>query len=180
METSWKRLGGEVVHDAGIFRVRKDRYLHHGRPTHPYHVIEAAPWVNVVATTRSGEIVLVRQFRHGIQAESLELPGGIVDPDDKDPTAGASRELLEETGYRAERWVRLGAVTSNPAILENRTFCYRASQAERVAAPAPGRDEELVVELHPPARVRELLRAGRIHHSLCVAALGLHFLPTDA
>ena len=176
MDPVWKRLGGEVVYDAGIFRVRKDRYERRGRPTHPYHVLEAGAWVNVVPVTPDEEVVLVRMFRHGIQGESLEVPGGLMDPGDADPAAAAARELLEETGYAGGPLRLLGAVTSNPAILTNRTHCFVTRDARPVAGPDPEDDEELTVELRPVAEIRALLESGEVHHSLSVCALALFLL----
>ena len=115
MKRQWKRLGGKIVYDAGIFRVRADRYEFRGQPAgHPFSVIESSPWVNIVAVTEADEVVLVRQYRHGIQEDSLEVPGGMVDAEDGDPATGAARELLEETGYQGGPMQPLGAVTSNP------------------------------------------------------------------
>jgi len=175
MRQRWQRLGGEMIFDAGIFRLRKDRYEYRSAPVHPYFVLEAAPWTNVVAVTKERQVVLVRQFRHGIQEMSLEVPGGIVDEGEA-PEQAAARELLEETGYEAPELRLLGPVSSNPAILDNRTFCYLAADARRVADPRPEEDEDLEVLLRPVEAVEDMLRSGEIHHSLCVCALSLFLL----
>lgn len=173
MASPWKRISGETVYDAGIFSVRRDRYELRGAPTRPFHVIECAPWVNVVPVTRDGSVVLVRQYRHGVQAMSLEVPGGVVDAADDDPEAAAARELLEETGYAGREMELLAAVSSNPAILENRTYCYLARDVRPVAEPRPDDDEDLTVELAAPDAIPALIRSGEIHHSLSVCALCL-------
>ncbi|MHC4548674.1 MAG: NUDIX hydrolase [Planctomycetota bacterium] len=178
MKELWQRLGGELIHDAGIFKVRRDRYEYRGRPVHPFYVLESAPWVNVVPVTDEGEVVLVRQYRHGVQELSLEIPGGVVDAADADPAAAAARELVEETGYLADRWELLGSVTNNPAILDNRTHCYLATGLHRVAEPAPDEHEDLVVERRPAARLPGLIESGEIHHSLSVCALCLYLRRT--
>ncbi len=173
MATPWKRLGGRTVYDAGIFRVRKDRYEFRGGPVHPIHVIECAPWITIAPVTEGGDVVLVRQYRHGIQGMSLEVPGGVMDESDADPAAAATRELLEETGHAAPELELLAAVTSNPAILENRTYCYLARNARRVAEPTLDADEALTVEPVPLDRIGPLIESGEIHHSLSVCTLML-------
>jgi 8-oxo-dGTP pyrophosphatase MutT (NUDIX family) len=176
MKQFWDRQGGEIAYDAGIFRVRKDRYGFRGRPAgHPFHVIEAADWVNVVAVTDAAEVVLVRQFRHGVGQDCLEVPGGVIDPSDPDPAAAAIRELREETGYAGDPPRGLGSVSSNPAILTNRTYSFWMPAARLVGDPQPDTHEALETELCPVARIPALIESGAIHHALAVVAL-LRFL----
>ncbi len=63
MKDRWRRLSSEIVHDAGIFQLRRDKYTHMGRPTHPFYVLETRTWINVVPITVEGDVVLVRQYR---------------------------------------------------------------------------------------------------------------------
>lgn len=175
MNARWRRLGGEIVFDAGIFRLREDAYEHDGERTRPFYVLESNAWINVVPVTPSGGIVLVRQYRHGIEQPTLEIPGGLVDRSDASPAAAAVRELLEETGHAGRPPELLGIVSSNPAILTNRTHCFVVRDAVPVGAPNPDPHEDVTVEVHPIARVREMVLQGEIHHSLSVCALLLFF-----
>ena len=94
----------EILGDFRVFRVRKDVSVSPVKGTeHAFFVLEGADWVNVVALTDAGEMLFVRQWRHGTEEETLEIPGGCVDPDDASPLAAAQRELREETGYVSER-----------------------------------------------------------------------------
>ena len=180
MKEHWRRRGSELVHDAGIFRVRRDEYEYRGRPVHPFYVLEARPWTNVVAVTDEGGIVLVRQFRHGIEEVCLEVPGGVVDASDEDPAAAAARELREETGYEAAEFELLGAVSSNPAILNNRTYCFLATGARLVGEPTPDEHEDLAVLVEPLSRIPDLIKSGEVHHALSICALSLYWARLDA
>ncbi len=180
MNERWRRLGGEIIHDAGIFRLRRDAYEHDGQRTRPFYILESNAWINVVPVTPEGGIVLVRQYRHGIEEPTLEVPGGLVDSRDKDPAAAAVRELLEETGHAGKAPELLAIVSSNPAILTNRTHCFVVRDARPVGPPNPDPHEDVTVEVHPAARVREMVIKGEIHHSLSACALLFFFLRRDA
>ena len=155
-----------------MFRV--DRTLARSPRTgdvHPFYQIRADDWVNVVPVTRDGHVVMVRQYRHGCQEVTLEIPGGMIDPGET-PAAAAARELLEETGYRAERVEPIGWVNPNPALFDNRLHIFLATGAEAVAEIRnDGGTEETSVELVPGPEVDPMIRDGRIHHALVVAAI---------
>jgi 8-oxo-dGTP pyrophosphatase MutT (NUDIX family) len=120
---------------------------------------------------------MVRQYRHGSREITLEIPGGIVDPGET-PAEAAARELLEETGYRAERVEAIGSVNPNPALFENRCHTFLASGAVRVAEIQNTQLEETSVELVPMVEIPDQLRRGRIDHALVVAALYWYALQT--
>ena len=168
----WQRLRRGIPVDFRVFSVRRDRVRspRTGR-AHDVTVLEAPDWVNVVALTDRGRVVLVRQFRHGTEETTLEIPGGAVDASDRSPLAAAKRELREETGYAARRWTRIGVVDPNPAIQTNACTTYLAEEAYPAGDADPDAGEELEVVLVSPARLDALVRSGVIRHSLVIAAL---------
>jgi 8-oxo-dGTP pyrophosphatase MutT (NUDIX family) len=167
----WRHLETEALQDCAVFTV--SRTLTESPNTgkrHSFFRIDSVDWVNVVPVTPAGEIVMVRQYRHGLREVTLEIPGGMVDPGET-PQQAAARELLEETGHRAQRIEPLGSVNPNPALFGNRLFAFAAHGCEKVAEVANESTEETVVELVAPAALRRLLREGRIDHGLVMAAL---------
>jgi len=141
-----------------------------------FFVLEAPDWVNVIPLTPDRHVVLVEQYRHGIEGPTLEIPGGIIDPHDPSPIAAAVRELREETGYEADALLPLGVVHPNPAIQTNRCYTFLAHGARRVGDPEPDEGEDLSLMSVPLARVPDLIRQGKITHSLVVAAFLWFFL----
>lgn len=144
------------------------------RKPHPFYVLDCPDWVNVIAMTARNEVVLVRQFRAGTHAVTLEIPGGGVEKRDGSALVAARRELREETGHAARTWKRLGVVHPNPAFQSNRCTTYLARGCRRVGDLIPDAGEDLAVELVPLRSIPGLIRSGRITHSLVIAAF--HFL----
>jgi len=185
---AWQRIGRRSRFRHALFEVFEDEVAadtEAGPPdTRRVVVIDPPAWVNVVALLnesvdgdsngRGQDVLMVRQWRHGVGQPTLEIPGGMVEPDESDEVA-ASRELLEETGYRAGRLHRLGVLHPNPAFMTNRVSTWLATELERVhGADSIGVDgEELGLERVPLTSISGLVASERITHSLVVAAFHL-------
>lgn len=133
-------------------------------------VIESRDWINVIARTPSGDLVLVKQFRFGTESFTLELPGGMCDPDET-PLRAAKRELREETGYEAEKWIPLGYVEPNPALQTNRCHTFLAEGAIKVGELKLDEHERIEVSTMPAEEVFKAVERCDITHALVVAAL---------
>jgi len=142
-----------------------------GRTIAPYYVFEYPPWVNVVALTEDGQVVLVKQYRHGLQRTLIELPCGGVETQDASPLAAAKRELLEETGYTGEHFVQTGVLSANPANHTNMTYCFLATSVCQIAAPVLDDTEQVEVMLLPLEEVIELVHNDGILQALHVGSL---------
>jgi 8-oxo-dGTP pyrophosphatase MutT (NUDIX family) len=136
----------------------------------PYYVLEYPDWVNVVAATPEGDVVLVRQYRHGIGRTLIELPCGVVEKDDDSPLEAARRELLEETGYEAETIVSSGVLSPNPATHNNSTHCFLATGCRRIGAPSVDEMERTEVVLMPLRQFAKGVVAGDLLQALHVGS----------
>lgn len=174
-EPSWLPEG-EGDHDTTIeanwlFRLRRERFRSRASgKAHDYYVLRLADAVHVIALTADDKVVLARQFRAGSGKDSLEPPGGLLDPGE-DPTTAGARELLEETGYAGDPAVLLGNVWSVPSLLSSRIATVLVTNVKKVAEPKLDHAEEVAVELVPSAEIPSLILAGRIDHGLAVLSL---------
>ena len=119
----WPTIRSTPIGDFRIFKLRSEVKIspRTGRE-HDFFVLDCVNWVNVIALTPDGQLVLVEQYRQGSNTVELEVPGGVMDPGETDPVATAIRELREETGYEGGNARVLGRVLANPAIFNN--HCY--------------------------------------------------------
>jgi ADP-ribose pyrophosphatase len=167
----WERLSHATQATTRVFDVLGVRYRHPVRGTERDFVVMQSPdWVNVIALTPDGRLVLVRQFRYGINEFSLEIPGGVMEAGE-DPVAAGLRELREETGYTGAPAKLLGCVHPNPAIQSNRCHFVFVEQAVESHALEWDADEEIQVTTAPVDDVLALARSGGITHGLVLDAL---------
>ncbi len=142
----------------------------HTSREHGFTRLLCPDWINVAAFNTEGELLLVEQFRHGIEASTFEVVGGVVDPGEE-PATGARRELLEETGHAPGRWISLGSCYPNPAIQNNRCHFFLALDCRPVAELHLDPSEELRVWAAPWAEAEAMLLEGRFEHALVQIAL---------
>lgn len=172
----WEKLGESTQATTRVFDVRSAHYRHPVRGTKRDFVVMHAPdWVNVLALTPDHRLVLVRQFRFGVDAFSLEIPGGVMEPDE-DPVVAGLRELREETGFTGRGARLLGSVHPNPAIQSNRCHIVLVEEAVQTEVLEWDADEEIEVSTVPVDEVLALARSGAITHGLVLNAL-LFFEP---
>ncbi len=161
-----------------LFRLRRERFRSVSTgAVHDYYVTELADGVHAIAVTPDDQVVLVRQFRAGSRRDSLETPGGLLEPGE-DPQVAGARELLEETGYAGDPPETLGVLRPNPALLTMSITTVLIRNVRRVADPKPDAGEELVILVIPRQEVAAMIRDGRIDHAVCVAGL-LQWLAMD-
>ncbi len=169
----WERHGRRLVASTRVLDLYAVQFRHPVRRTErEFIVVDAPDWVNVIALTPQGHLVLVRQFRYGIDAFSLEIPGGVIEQG-ADPVAAGMRDLREETGSAGGTARLLGSVHPNPAIQSNCCHLVLVEAAVRAGDTAWDHDEEIAVSTAPVDEVFTWARTGRITHALVLNALWL-------
>jgi len=167
MIREWKILERKPPEDHGIFRVQT-KIVRSPRTGTDMEVkaISFNDWVMILPLTENGEVVMIRQYRHGIEEVCLELPGGLIDPGDTSPKAAAERELREETGYEGMDYVSIGSCFPQPAVLKNRGFFFLANNARPVCQPKPDDGEDVEIELLPVNEIPHMIEHGHISNGM--------------
>ena len=167
-----KQLSSELVYQGGFLEVHKDKVaLPDGAAATREYILHPGA-VAVLALTPDGGLVLERQYRYPAGREFVEIPAGKIDPDEE-PAATARRELLEETGYVAERWTYLG--TAYPCIgYSNERISYYLAEGLSQQGDRLDEGEFLEVLTVPLEEAMRMTLSGDICDSKSI--VGLHWL----
>ena len=172
----WPKLSTRSLAQYRIFSLRSDLKINPRTGSqHDFFVMECVDWVNVVPITTDGRLVMVEQYRHGSDTVELEIPGGMMDPHERDPLVAGLRELREETGYEGSSAQLIGKIFPNPAIQSNTCHTLLVENCVLKHDMELDHAEDIAVRLVPVEQIPHLISSGRIRHALVVVAL-THYL----
>ena len=178
-EKKWKILSSEYLVQRPWLTARRDvAELPDGRVNNEYYVLEYPDWVNILAITKEGQIVMERQYRHALGKTCYELPCGVIEKGET-PLDAAKRELLEETGFAGGEWQEWMTLSPNPATSTNLAHSFLASGVEKVSGQHLDATEDIDVYLLEKDYVRELLQNNQILQALMAAPLWKYFYDND-
>ena len=176
---NWKILDSKYIIRQPWATLRVDRLLMpNGHVKDEYYVLEYPSWVNMVALTDQGQLVMVKQYRHGAQQVMVELPAGVVE-EQEDPAEAARRELLEETGYAFDDCKLVCQLYANPATSGNLTYTYLLTGGKKIQEQQLDDSEDIEVLLMDIDAVKSFLFENKIGQSLHAAALFYAFNAID-
>ncbi|MBQ2551477.1 MAG: NUDIX hydrolase [Treponema sp.] len=168
----WKELGKKTLIETPVFRVTERESQGPDGQKGRYIVNEARDWVCVVPVY-GDKFIMVKQWRHGEKALSIEFPGGVID-EGESPEDGARRELKEETGAVAGKLVHLGTVNPNPALFANHFHIYCAKDLDFTGTQNLDSDEFLNYMLMDQKEVIKKMGSKEFPHALMASALCLY------
>ena len=172
MIEKWRTLSKELIGNFRIFDFFQ--YEREHPKTHKisrFYGLESADWVNIIPITNDNEIILVEQYRHGIDDAAIEIPAGLIEPNEE-PKFAAMRECLEETGYQGEgEAIFLGRVRPNPAFLNNYCYHYLWQNCEKKFEQSLDENEDINIIKVPLNIIKDMIVRSEINHSLVISAM---------
>lgn len=169
----WKTLRSKMVFDNRWYRLRQDEVLlPNGQTVDDFFISLRPDIATILPITAAGEIVFVRQYRHGIGEILLELPAGTFEVGEE-PLAVAKRELAEETGYVAEAWEQIATFYNSPVKQNNRIHLFKAQGVQLTQAQQLDDTEDIEVVLKPIETVPAMIASGEICVAGTITAIAL-------
>jgi ADP-ribose pyrophosphatase YjhB (NUDIX family) len=172
----WRPVESEWPFRSDFLSIRRDRCrLPDGRLSPDMYFMELRDFAMTVAVTSGGEVLLCREYKHGVGDVAFTLPAGFVEPGEA-PAAAARRELREETGHDGDAFEPLGTHLVFPSLSGVRGHFFLATGVRRVTVPRPDEFEEIEVVVVPLRELRQDLGATTPRHltDIC-SALALTF-----
>ena len=168
----WKCTDESTVADCKVFKVVKKHFKHPDGKSGDFYINMSPDWVQVAALLKTDktdepQVVIVNQFRFGVQKTSWEFPGGVSEKGET-PVETAKRELLEETGYAGTRAKLLASYTPNPAIQNNRAHFVVIENCSEKSQVSWDENEEIEMKIVPVSSLDSLIKSGKIHHGIAI------------
>ena len=176
--SNWNLVDSISLRKYRTVEVREDTYeFVNEKQQRGFVVCDSADWVVIIPVTDDQQVVFIRQFRAGIGDVVLELPGGVIEPEEN-PTESAVRELREETGYVPKNVEICGPLLPNPALNTASYHVAVAAGCKPEFDQQPEPYEDITVELRHVSEIPQMIKSGELKHALCIAALAISNLPT--
>lgn len=174
-DMDWKLLKSEYLFKRPWLTARRDTcQLPDGRVMNEYYVLEYPPFINVIAITKDGQMVLVRQYRHGLGRTCFELVAGCVE-EGEEPVTAAKRELQEETGYTGGEWSEMMVFTCNASAMNNLSHSFLAIGVEKTDSQHLDATEDIEVYTFTQDEVKAMLLRGDFMQASMIAPLYKYF-----
>ncbi len=162
-------IDSETIFEGRVFTIRRDNLRTPDGRTTKFDIVEHHGSVVILPIDIDGNLLLVRQYRHAAVDDLLELPAGVLEPNEE-PALSAARELREETGMAANKLIELGKFYLAPGYSTELMTVFLATDLY-VNPLTPDADEFLQLEKIPLADVFSMAEAGQMPDAKTLSAL---------
>ncbi len=162
-----------TLHQGRVFNLINENYTLENGVTSDMDFIQHPGAAAMVPMLNQTEVVLIKQYRHAIREFIWEIPAGTLDLEESAINC-AKRELIEEIGYSANDWHRLGTITPLPGCSDERIHIFLASELKPAKQDLDA-DEMLNVHKMELSMALQMILSGEIQDSKTISGLFLAF-----
>ncbi|MEK7464467.1 MAG: NUDIX hydrolase [Patescibacteria group bacterium] len=174
----WKTLKTKIAYENQSLQVREDLVIRPDGTESKYSIVERPPVNFIIAEDQDSRIYFIEEYRYPINKTILQLPAGTMEKNENSLDS-AKRELFEETGIKANNWVKLGKFFIGPGHESIYANVYLATSLDlsQLNKPALSGDELILKTIKlSTSEIKELITVGKIECGITIAALNLYFL----
>lgn len=168
-----KVLKSEMIYDGKVFGVRADEVEEPNGVKATRVVITHPGSVVVLPVLKDGRILMIEQYRHATRRYLWELVAGRIDEGETVKEA-AGRELKEETGYTAKRFIEFLDIWPTPGFLEERMHILLAEGLTKGEA-TPEEDEKIISHAYTVKELKQMMKSGKLRDGKSIAGI-LYYL----
>ena len=182
-ELKWEEVSVKHLIQNKWIDLRQSRYrFPDGTEFEPYYSYSRRDYVVIVPFDEKGDLICVKQYRHGLKEVTTEFPAGGIERNDgkeygtkepgltEDAVKAAVRELSEETGYEAGKMEHLITVPSNATVSDNYAHIFVARDCKKVTSQDLDDTEFLNVLTISPGELEELIKSGKFQQAVHIMA----------
>ena len=158
-----------TIHRGKVFELIRENITLENGTTTDVEFIEHPGATAIIPFLDDTRIVLLKQYRHALKKYIWEIPAGTLDPQEE-IIGCAKRELIEETGYSANRWHKLGEITPVPGYSDERIHIFLATELQP-AEQHLDEDEVIQVQEVDFLKAFEMIGNGEIQDAKSIAGL---------
>lgn len=159
----WKTLKTKTILSNSFFSVQQDQCKKpDGAIIDEYYIVKRPDVAVIAAFTEKMELILIRQYRHPVNSTDFELPAGHIDAKENHILEAAERELLEETGYKAEELVQISKHFASSGLMNNTVHFFIGFNAKKIQEQTLDPNEAIEVKITPWKEALKLLEEGKI------------------
>lgn len=161
MRNPWTKIKSRLAYETPWFKVIKDDVIGPDGKNNVYDIIRTKGGVGVVTLNDKGELYLVGQYRYATDGYSIEIPKGAFESFHlvEEPLEAAQRELKEETGISANRWIELATVHTLVGHSDDTVHLFLATDLA-FGHSFPDDTEEIRLFAVPLAEIGKVIRDG--------------------
>ena len=160
-----------TIHKGKVFELIRENITLENGTTADVEFIEHPGAAAIIPFMDDSRVVLLKQYRHALKKHIWEIPAGTLDPREEVIDC-AQRELIEETGYSADGWHKLGEITPVPGYSDERIHMYLATGLQP-AEQHLDEDEIIRVQEVEFRDALEMIGYGEIQDAKSIAGLFL-------
>ncbi len=166
----WVVIDSKVVYQNPWIKVREDKVIRPDKKSGIFGVVEQNMGVSVIPMDDKGNVYLTKEYKYAVERITIEAISGAIEKRENKLNA-AKRELKEETGLIAKKWIYLGVVDPFTSVINSPNHMYLAQNLIQTKSNQEGTESIKVIKMSFKKAIEMVISSKITHGASCVALL---------